>query len=147
MDTSGVTQGLLCTFRLIGGAIATAIYTAIEYSRYDSVIVGKVQAAATSSGFTGSFPDLLNATATNTLAAYENVPKINDHVITTVQAAVKEANAEAFQLVYEVAVAFGVVAILVSLTTRSIDVKKKSNERTAALENEHEQVVLEKTVA
>ncbi|RDW65636.1 uncharacterized protein DSM5745_09375 [Aspergillus mulundensis] len=132
----GISQGLLCTFRLIGGAVATAIYTAIQSNRYSSIIEGMVRSAAEDSGYAGSIADLLAAATINTQAAYEGVPSTTDQVIDAVQQAVKVASAESYQLVYEVAVAFGGLAILVALTTRDIDKEKKTNETAVQLENE-----------
>ena len=131
---------MLGTSRLIGGAIATAIYTAIQANQYGDLIIPKVTAAAASAGFSGSISSLVKATANGTVAAYESVGATTP-VIAAVQAAVKETNAESFQLVYKVAVAFGGLAVLIATTTKSIDVKKKSDERAVQLENEHPETV------
>ncbi|KAL4937888.1 hypothetical protein BDV06DRAFT_226516 [Aspergillus oleicola] len=132
----GISQGLLCTFRLIGGAIATAIYTAIQSNHYSSILPDKVTSAANQAGFEGSISDLLTAAETSTEAAYQQVAGITDQVISAVSYAVKVASAESYQLVYEVAVAFGGLAIIIALTTRDIDKKKKTSERAVRLENE-----------
>jgi hypothetical protein len=71
--TSGVAIGLVSTSRLIGGAIATAIYTSIYSNHYAGEIPAQIAAAAKSSGFTGSVAALLTASATNTAAAYNAV--------------------------------------------------------------------------
>jgi hypothetical protein len=134
---SGISQGLLCTFRLIGGAIATAIYTAIQSNRFNALIGDRVQDAASQSGFTGDISALVAAAQTNTQAAYQSIPGITDQVIQTVSAAAKVVSAESYQLVYEVAVAFGGLAILVALTTRDIDKRKKTGECAVQLENDN----------
>ncbi|KAL4738812.1 fungal trichothecene efflux pump [Aspergillus similis] len=133
----GISQGLLCTFRLIGGAVATAIYTAIQSNHYSSIIGKMVRSAAEQSGYTGSMAALLAAAESNTEAAYQAVPGITDQVIYAVQEAVKRASAESYQMVYKVAVAFGGLAILVAFTTRDIDKKKKTSETAVQLENEN----------
>lgn len=133
---SGISQGLLCTFRLIGGAVATAIYTAIQSNNYSSIVGNMVRSAAEQSDYNGSMAALLTAAESNTDAAYQAVPGITDKVIHAVQEAVKRASAESYQMVYEVAVAFGGLAILVALTTRDIDKKKKTAETAVQLENE-----------
>ncbi|KAL4868291.1 hypothetical protein BDV12DRAFT_185977 [Aspergillus spectabilis] len=135
-DDIGISQGLLCTFRLIGGAIATAIYTAIQSNHYSAIASNMVRSAAGQSGFEGSISALLVATETNTVAAYQSVPGIADRAIQAVQAAVKGASAESYQLVYEVAVTFGGLAIITALTTRDIDKRKKTGETAVQLENE-----------
>ncbi len=143
---SGVSQGVLGTSRLIGGAIATAVYTAIQTNRYTDLLAPNVAAAAEAHGFNGSMASLVAATANGTAAAYEaagaTVP-----VMTEVIAAVKESYAESFQLVYKVAVAFGGLAVLVATTCKNIDVEKKSNERAVRLENEHLETMGEKVSA
>ncbi|KAL2794843.1 fungal trichothecene efflux pump [Aspergillus keveii] len=136
-DDIGISQGLLCTFRLIGGAIATAIYTAIQSNRFNALIGDRVQDAASQSGFTGDISALVAAAQTNTQAAYQSIPGITDQVIQTVSAAAKVVSAESYQLVYEVAVAFGGLAILVALTTRDIDKRKKTGECAVQLENDN----------
>ncbi|KAL3486861.1 fungal trichothecene efflux pump [Aspergillus germanicus] len=136
-DDIGISQGLLCTFRLIGGAIATAIYTAIQSNRYNALIGDRVREAASQSGFTGDISALLAAAQANTEAAYLSIPGITDQVIQTVSAAAKVVSAESYQLVYEVAVAFGGLAILVALTTRDIDKRKKTGECAVQLENDN----------
>ncbi|KAL4926336.1 fungal trichothecene efflux pump [Aspergillus undulatus] len=132
----GISQGLLCTFRLIGGAIATAIYTAIQSNHYSGILPDRVSSAAQHAGFGGSLSDLLTAAETNTDAAYREVAGITDQVVRAVSDAVKGASAESYQLVYEVAVAFGGLAIIIAFTTRDIDKKKKTSERAVRLENE-----------
>ncbi|KAL4758054.1 fungal trichothecene efflux pump [Aspergillus foveolatus] len=132
----GISQGLLCTFRLVGGAVATAIYTAIQSNHYSSIVGNMVRSAAEQSDYNGSIAALLTAAESNTVAAYQAVPGITDQVIHAVQEAVKRASAESYQMVYEVAVAFGGLAILVAFTTRDIDKKKKTAETAVQLENE-----------
>jgi hypothetical protein len=128
--------GLISTFRLIGGAVATAIYTSIQTTKYNSVLPGKVTAAAAASKFSGSVPALLKAAAKNTAVAYKAVPGISNGTIAATQAAVRQANVEAYQLVYLVAIAFGCVAITCALTTKGVQDKDRSREVSAKLENE-----------
>lgn len=130
----------MCTFRLIGGAIATAIYTAIQTNTYSGIIGENVRSAASQSGYEGSISALLAAAETNTDAAYQQIPGITEQVIRAVQAAVKDANAVSYQRVYEIAVVFGGLAILTALTTRDIDKKKKTSETAVQLENQTEPV-------
>ncbi|KAJ4360116.1 uncharacterized protein N0V89_000676 [Didymosphaeria variabile] len=62
----GVAVGLISTFRLIGGAVATSIYVSIYTSRYAANISPTLQRIVDDTGFSGSFSALLNATALNT---------------------------------------------------------------------------------
>lgn len=88
------------------------------------------------SNFNGSISELLIAAKTNTVKAYSTVKNINNGTIAAVQFAVKESNVQAYKVVYLVAIAFGVVAIAASISVKSVDAKKRSNERAARLENE-----------
>jgi hypothetical protein len=135
---SGVSQGILSTARLIGGAIATAIYTAVQQNQYIALFPKKIAKAVQAGNFTGSLPALLKAAANGTAPAYAAVVGINNQTILAARGGVKQANAESFQLVYKVAVAFGGVALLIAFTTRNIPKSKKTNERAVRLENEHD---------
>lgn len=132
----GVGVGLISTFRLIGGAVATAIYTSIQSSRFQDVLPGRVESAADGTGFTGSFESLLAAAQANTPAAYQAVDGISNSTIAAVQSAVLESNSTAYQMVYLVAVAFGVCAISAALSVKPIHNSQRSNETAARLENE-----------
>ena len=79
---------------------------------------------------------MLKASATNTAAAYAKVVGITPEVITAAQMAVKVAYVTSFRLVFHVALAFGGVAMIAALCTRSVDLKKKTNHRAVRLENE-----------
>ncbi|KAF4119475.1 Fungal trichothecene efflux pump (TRI12) [Geosmithia morbida] len=66
----GVGLGFISTFRLLGGAVTTAIYTSMQTSRFSQVLPGHARRAARSSGFVGSMAALVTAAITNTEAAY-----------------------------------------------------------------------------
>ncbi|KAF2637624.1 MFS general substrate transporter [Massarina eburnea CBS 473.64] len=132
----GVAVGLISTFRLIGGAVATSIYVSIYTSRYASSIAPTLQDLTASTGFNGSFSSLLSATSLNTRAAYAKVPDINEGTIQAAMLAVKQTYVGAFKVVYLVAVAFGVCAIASALSTRSVKKSNKSNAQAVRLETE-----------
>lgn len=132
----GVSVGLISTFRLIGGAVATAIYTSIQTSRFNEVLPGNVRAAAAESGFSGSVDDLLIAAHNNTAAAYGAVEGVTNSTISAVTSAVLQSNVVSYQIVYLVAIAFGGIAIAASLSTKSIEKSQRSTETAAKLENE-----------
>lgn len=137
MLNSGIAVGLAGTFRLLGGAIATAIYSAILSSRFTSALPKFVVQAAESAGLPkASIPALLRATATNTAAAYAKVPGINKAVILAAELAYKLAYVQAFRLVYLVAIGFGGVAIIAAFCTKSTPVRLKNNNRAVRLKNE-----------
>jgi hypothetical protein len=95
-----------------------------------------VVSAAKSSGFTGSVSKLLDAAKLNTAKSYSVVPDITNTTITATQLAVKEAHVKAYSLIYLVAISFGCVAILSSLSIKGIDNSQRSKEVAARLEND-----------
>lgn len=132
----GVGVGLISTFRLIGGAVATAIYTSIQSSRYTALLPVKVRTAAEDTNFTGSVAALIEATTSGTATAYDAVEGASNRTIEATQMAVVQANSEAYQTVYLVAIAFGALAIASALSTKSVDAQSRSNARAARLETE-----------
>jgi hypothetical protein len=136
----GVAVGLISTFRLIGGAVATSIYVSIYTSRYADNIGPTLQHYVQDTGFSGSFSELLKATTLNTPVAYEKVAGINAETVTAAQTAVKVSYVGAFKVVYLVAIAFGVCAIASALSTRSVKKENKSNEQAVRLETEMKKV-------
>jgi hypothetical protein len=110
----------------------------VQQNRYKILFAPKISAAAKTGNFTGGLPALLKAAANGTAAAYAAVPGINNQTILASRGAIKQANAESFQLVYKVAVAFGGLALLTALTTRNIPKSKKTSQRAVMLENEVE---------
>ncbi|CAK7212772.1 hypothetical protein SCUCBS95973_001578 [Sporothrix curviconia] len=135
----GVAVGLISTFRLLGGAVATAIYTAIQTTRYSQLLPGEVTEAAQSSGFTGSVAALLTAAKTNTAAAYAMVPGISNATISATELAVKEAAATSYHTVYLVAIAFGALAISAAFTVKGIDDSVRTSHTAVHLENDQHQ--------
>ncbi|PGH17415.1 hypothetical protein AJ80_04785 [Polytolypa hystricis UAMH7299] len=132
----GIGVGLISTFRLIGGAIATAIYTSLQTSEFGKVLPGHVQSAAEESGYAGSIHDLIQAARVNTPAAYSALEGVTNSTIAAVQQAVLLSNSKSYQLVYLVAIAFGCVAICASLSVKSIDGSQRSTDIAARLETE-----------
>lgn len=117
----GIIVGLISTFRLIGGAVATAIYTSIQTSRLSEVLPGNFRRAAEKAGFTGSMNALLVAAHNNTPAAYAAVTGITNSTITAVRHSVLESYSVSYHIVYVVAIAFGCVAVAAALSTKSIE--------------------------
>ncbi|KAJ3536020.1 hypothetical protein NM208_g6897 [Fusarium decemcellulare] len=132
----GIGVGLISTFRLIGGAVATAIYTSLQTSEFAKLLPGKVHKAAEQSGFQGSVESLITAARANTPVAYSAVEGINNSTIAATQHAVLLSNADSYRLVYLVAIAFGCVAIMAALSIKSIDRSQRSNNVAAKLETE-----------
>lgn len=127
---------MISTFRLIGGAISTAIYTSIQTNKFASIMPGMVESAAQRSGFIGSMTKLLAAAKSNKVDSYSMVPDITNATIAAAQSAVKEAHVKAYSLIYLVAISFGCVAILASLSIKRIDDSQRSKEVSAHLEND-----------
>lgn len=140
---SGVAVGLAGTFRLLGGAIATAIYTAIMTNRFSEVLPGRIGQIAQNSDIDSA--ELLAAAKVNTAAAYAGVPGITDEVKAAAALAVKLSYVSAFKLVYLVAIAFGGLSIIAAFCTVSTDKALKNDSRAVHLKNEAD-VIEEKTV-
>ncbi|KAF5511964.1 Trichothecene efflux pump TRI12 [Colletotrichum aenigma] len=135
----GVAVGLAGTFRLFGGAVATAIYTAIYSSRLAEVLPGEMKSAIDASGVDFSeslLAGLVKAAGTNTAAAYGAVAGATPRLTTLAIEATKQSYVAGFRLVYLVAIGFGVAATVASMCTVSTDRAKKNNERAIVLKNE-----------
>ena len=136
---SGVAVGLAGTFRLLGGAVATAIYTAILTGGFNSALPSEMTKAIDSAGVPYSrelLAGLIKAAQTNTAAAYNAVTGITPALASSAAMATKLAYVNGFKIVYLVAIAFGALAILASLCTVSTDRKLKNNQRAVVLKNE-----------
>ena len=135
---SGVANGLASTFRLMGGAVATAIYSAILANRFASKLPIKMALVIKEYNIPSSLvPGLLQAAALNTAESYEALPKaINPKILAATQMAVKYAYVDAFKLVYLVAIAFGVLAITAAAFTKTIPKERKTLQRAIRMENE-----------
>ena len=132
--------GLVSTSRLIGGAVAGAIYTSIYTNRFADVIPGVLRDRVTEAGYTGSFDALLAAAKVNTAAAYAKVADVTPEIISTSRAAVKDAYITSFRLVFLVAIAFGAIAICSALMTRSVPLENKHSRRAVVMETERAQL-------
>ena len=136
-EGSGVANGLASTFRLMGGAVATAIYSAILANRFANKLPVKLAPVIKSNDIDSSVvPLLLQAAALNTADAYDAVPGITPQIIADAAMAVKYAYVDAFKLVYLVALAFGGLAIIAAAFTKTIPREKKTRMRAIRMENE-----------
>lgn len=140
---SGVANGLASTFRLMGGAVATAIYSAILSNRFASELPKKISPLVQSYDIpSADVSELLQAAALNTAAAYESLVEsigASTSLIADVRMAVKLSYVQAFRMVYLVAIAFGVVAIVCAACTKSILKERKTMQRAVRMENEAKQ--------
>ncbi|OIW22859.1 MFS general substrate transporter [Coniochaeta ligniaria NRRL 30616] len=135
----GVAVGLAGTFRLLGGAVATAIYTAIYTTRFSEVLPGKLTEAIEASNVPYSkslLASLIKAAQTNTAAAYNAVVGTTPELAKLAAAAAKESYVQGFRLVYLVAIGFGVAATVAAAFTVSTDRSKKNNARAIVMKNE-----------
>jgi len=142
---SGIAVGLASTSRLLGGAIATAIYTAILNNKYASTVGEKLSQQV--SGF-AAMPALVAAAKLNTAAAYAKVPGITPAITASAGLAAKLAWVDSFKLVWYVALGFGALSIMAACCTKSINPDMMNNNRAVVLENEKKRETdLEKKVA
>jgi hypothetical protein len=136
---SGIAVGLAGTFRLLGGAVATAIYTAILSTKFSDTVPSTMTAAIENAGvdFSDSLlQGLVTAAATNTQAAFQAVQGATPQLVSQALMATKLAYVEAFKLVYLVAIAFGVLATVAAFCTISTDRSTKTMDRAVVLKNE-----------
>ena len=122
----------------MGGAVATAIYSAILANQFTNRLPVKMAPVIHNYNVPASVvPDLLQAAALNTADAYAALPKsITPSVLAATQMAVKYAYVDAFKLVYLVAIAFGVLAITAAFFTKTIPKERKTLQRAIRMENE-----------
>ncbi|OQO14882.1 hypothetical protein B0A48_00264 [Cryoendolithus antarcticus] len=136
----GVANGLASTFLLMGGAVATAIYSAILSNRFASELPKMMAFVIAANNISASSAaGLLKSAAVNTAAAYKSalsLPGVTATVIGSTQRAVKLACVDAFKMVYLIALAFGGVAIICAAFTKSIPKERKTLRRAVKMENE-----------
>ncbi|KAG7143054.1 Trichothecene efflux pump TRI12 like protein [Verticillium longisporum] len=149
----GVAVGLAGTFRLFGGAVATAIYTAIYTNRFNEVLPGQLTAAIQASDVEfseGLLQSMIKAATLNTRTAYEAVSGATPDLVDRVIEGARESYVQGFSLVYLVAIAFGVCATIAAACTVSTDRSKKNNDRAVVMKDEvlkRDAMLQKKTVA
>lgn len=127
----------MSTFRLLGGSIASAIYTATINSEFAEKLPGQVAKAVKPLGFDMTdIQSLIEAAATNTAKAYAKVPGITPEVVEASTMAVKQSYVDAFKVCFLVAVAFGIFGSMCALLSRSTPLEKKNAEKAVLLEAE-----------
>lgn len=147
----GIAVGLAGTFRLFGGAVATAIYTAIYSNRFSEALPSRMTGAIEASGMevTDSLlQQLIAAAAKNTRAAYEAVSGATPELVDQAIEAARDAYVQGFRLVYLVAIAFGVLATIAAACTVSTERSKKNNQRAVITKDEvkrRDAMLVEKT--
>lgn len=130
-------MGALSTFRLLGGAVATAIYSSIVDNQFKAKLPSQLTKAIAGLNFDqANLKALMAAAAANTAAAYAKVPGITKQVIAASQHAVKLAYVQAFQVVFYTALGFAVLALVSALLVSNIDPAKKNLDKAVLLENE-----------
>lgn len=124
---------------MFGGAVATAIYTAIYSNRFSEVLPEEMTAAIEASDveFSDSLlQQLVLAAKTNTRAAYQAVSGATPDLVERASEAARESYVKGFSLVYLVAIAFGVLATIAAACTVSTDRSKKNNDRAILMKDE-----------
>lgn len=94
----GIAVGIATCLRLVGGAVATAIYSAILTNKLKDKIPANVAAAVLPLGLPQSeLPGLLEAIATGSPTAILKVPGITSEIIAATARAVRVSYAEGFK--------------------------------------------------
>lgn len=134
---SGVAIGAISTFRLLGGAIATAVYTSIVDNQFADRLPAQIKHAIAGTGFDpANLGVLIKAASLNSAAAYKKVPGITSQVISASQVGVKLAYSQSYRVVYLTALGFAAVALLSAMLCSSVDPAKKTLDKAVLLENE-----------
>lgn len=136
MAYSGIGLGVSSTIRLLGGAIATAIYTAILSSAFTSKLPSELSRAVAGTAFESqNFPALIKAAASGNATALKRVPGITPAILVKSETAVKLAYRYGYMIVYLVAVGLGILAMTCAFFTRSIDKAAKTSDAAVKLED------------
>ncbi|KAL4894250.1 fungal trichothecene efflux pump [Aspergillus ambiguus] len=111
----GAALGALGSIRSGGASVATAIYTTVLNNKLDIFIPPAVTAAAIDAGLPkSSIPSLMDNLSSGT---FDNVPGINEDIISAVGLAQASAAADAFRYVWYAVIAFACVALGASVLT------------------------------
>jgi hypothetical protein len=99
-ENIGIAVGLEGTFRLLGGSIATTIYSAIISAKVQKVLPTNVAEAVVPLGFPAAqLANLIPAVLSGSPTAIEKIPGVTLKIIGAAAAAVKESYAQAFRQV------------------------------------------------
>lgn len=140
----GVAVGAMSTFRLLGGAVATAIYSSIVDNQFKAKLPGKMVDAISGTDFNpANLRALIQAAVAGTAAAYAKVPGITAQITAASQMAVKLSYVDAFRVVYYTALGFAALALGSALLVRNVDPAKKTLDKAVLLENERARAVTE----
>jgi len=97
----GVAVGLAGTARTVGGAIATAIYSAVLNNKVNEVLPAKVAEAVVPLGFKPEdLSALITALTSGIPTANMTFPGISPRIISSAAYAIKDSHAEGFKLIY-----------------------------------------------
>lgn len=136
---SGFAVSLAGTFKLLGGAVATAIYTAILNTKFDATLPPLMTTAIINSGVSFSetlLSDLEAAAQLNTVQAYTSVDGVSSALAIAAKEAMTKAYEQSFRLVYLCTIGFGCLALLAAASIKETDRAKWNNDRAVILKNE-----------
>ncbi|KAI9743989.1 MAG: hypothetical protein M1818_002723 [Claussenomyces sp. TS43310] len=118
----GVAVGLAGTARLVGGAIATAIYTTVLSNKVAQVLPANVAQAALVLDFPQQdLGTLIAALLSDSPSALTQVPGATPAVIEAASAAVTNSYVQGFRLIFLITIAFGGTATLAACCTKNFD--------------------------
>jgi hypothetical protein len=106
----GLATGVLGSIRALGGAVAQAVYVTILTNKVTEYLPEEVTPAAIKAGLPSS--SLTQLYAGITAGSFTSVPGINNDIIAAVSAAVKEAYARSFHMVFYATIPFSALFIL-----------------------------------
>lgn len=118
----GVAVGIAGSIRSGISTLASTIYIVILNNRLAETIPAAVGPAAVQAGLSSdSITELLDAFATGTAEAFEQVPGITSDILSAAQVAYKEGSRQAFQTIFYVSIAFSGLALLLSFWAPNVD--------------------------
>lgn len=133
----GIATGVLSTFRLLGGAIATAIYLSIARNTFQDRLHAEILRVVDNYHLPATeASDLFKAALLNTASAFKAVPGLTSEVSAATKLGIKHSWTHAYQTVYLAAIPFGIVALICACFIRSTAVELKTNRTSVRLEND-----------
>ncbi|CAK1365717.1 unnamed protein product [Cercospora beticola] len=118
----GAAAGVFGSIRAAAGVLATAIYSSVLMNKLTEYTASDVVPAVVAAGLpVTSLEAFLTALSTGNTAALQEIPGVTPAAIGAGAAALREAYAKAFKIVWLATLAFGLLAVVASFFTTNID--------------------------
>lgn len=144
----GTAMGLAGTSRLLGGAVAIAIFSNVTNGKYAEVLVPRISETVSGAGInigTDMLARLVPAARTGAATAFAAVPGITPEIRDLALLGNKLAYIEGARLSYQVALAFGLLGCICALFIPNIDARKYTR-KTVAVQQQDRKNLEEKKI-